>query len=77
MRPTFDVNKGFRLTEAQALALARYAEVQDCDESVILRYALSRLPAWKSIVATAQRDLDRRPDREPKRRRRTRHGRSR
>ena len=49
--------KGFRLSEAENLALVRMAEKEGVDDSALIRYALEQLPGWLTKVRRATLDL--------------------
>lgn len=55
------ITKGFRVSEAEAAALEEMAEREECDEAVIIRYALEQLPGWKTLVKRRQQALDAQP----------------
>lgn len=57
-QPVRGITKGFRVTEAEACVLEQLAEDHDCDESVIIRYALSLLTSWEDLVRRRQISLD-------------------
>lgn len=57
-RPAREITKGFRVNEAEARAIETIAENEDCDEAVLIRYALEQLPGWANQVKRAQLDID-------------------
>lgn len=65
-RPLLPITKGFRVSQAEALALQRIAERENVDESVVLRLALKQLPGFDAEVRRAEVDLKAAPPAAPK-----------